>query len=260
MIWPEPVSPLSPSSFLASPKSVTRGLPSLVEQDVGRLQVAVDHAALVGVFDRLGDLRHQLGRLAGRQRAVGQPLREALPFDETHGEIMLPLVLADLVDRHDPGMIEIGGRLGLGVEAADVGLVGELAGEDHLERDGPVEADLPGLEDDAHAAAGELADDLVVAEIADARGAAGSVRADAHDPGSPWPRRAGPPWPTRGPMTAVWSVFGMRRYDPRRNRRLELRQRWKGAWLPRPHSNAADAKPAVEGLEAQPSMRAGPPP
>ena len=83
---------------------------------------------------------------------------------------MLALVLADLVDRHDPRMVEVGGRLGLGVEALDVGVVGELAGEDHLERDGAVEAHLPGLEDDAHAAAGELADDLVVAEVADAGG------------------------------------------------------------------------------------------
>ncbi len=38
----------------------------------------------------------------------------------------------------------------------DVGLAGELPGEDHLERDRPVEAGLPGLEDDAHAPAGDL--------------------------------------------------------------------------------------------------------
>ena len=79
---------------------------------------------------------------------------------------MLAFVLADLVDRHDPGMIEVGRRLGLDVEPPDVGLVGELAGEDHLERHRPIQADLPGLEHDAHAAAGDLADDLVVAEIA----------------------------------------------------------------------------------------------
>ena len=96
--------------------------------------------------------------------------REALPLDEAHAEVMLALVLADLVDRHDAGMVEVGGGLGLGVEPLDVGLVGELAGEDHLERDGPIQADLPGLEDDAHAAAGDLADDLVVAEVADAGG------------------------------------------------------------------------------------------
>ena len=65
MIWPEPVSPLSPCTFLASPKSVTRGLPLPVEQDVGGLQVAVNHAALVGVFDGLADAADQLGGVAG---------------------------------------------------------------------------------------------------------------------------------------------------------------------------------------------------
>ena len=114
------------------------------------------------------DPADQLGRLPGGQRAVGQALGEALALDEAHREIMLALVLADLVDRHDARMVEVGGGLGLGVEPLDVGLVGELAGEDHLERDRPVEAHLPGLEDDAHAAAGDLADDLVVAEVADA--------------------------------------------------------------------------------------------
>src|SRR5262249_5356410 len=51
---------------------------------------------------------------------------------------------------------------------ADLGLVVELAGGDALERVGAVEAELSGLEDDAHAAAGDLAEELVVAEIADA--------------------------------------------------------------------------------------------
>ena len=81
---------------------------------------------------------------------------------------MLPLVLTDLEDRHDARMVEIGGRLGLGVEAFDVVLIGELAGQDHLEGDNAVEADLPGLKDDAHAAAGDLPDNLIVAKVADA--------------------------------------------------------------------------------------------
>ena len=89
------------------------------------------------------DFQDQVGRLARRQRSVGQRLRQALPLDEAHREIMLALVLADLVDRHDARMVEVGRRLGLGVEPLDVGLVGKLAGEDHLERDGAVEADLP---------------------------------------------------------------------------------------------------------------------
>ena len=80
---------------------------------------------------------------------------------------MLPFVLADLEDGHDARMVQVGGRLGLAVEALHFGLVGELAGENHLQCDGTIEARLAGLEDDAHAAAGDFADDLVVAEVAD---------------------------------------------------------------------------------------------
>ena len=104
----------------------------LVEQDVARLEVAVNHAALVGIVDRFGNRGHQRGRLAGRKRSVGQPLGQALALDEAHREVVLALVLADLEDRDDPGVIEIGRGLGLGVEALDVGLIGKLAGEDHL--------------------------------------------------------------------------------------------------------------------------------
>ena len=83
---------------------------------------------------------------------------------------MLALVLADLIDRHDPRMVEVGRCLGFRVEPPDVGLIGKLTGEDHLESNRPVEAHLPCLEHDTHAAAGDLADDLVVAEVADAGG------------------------------------------------------------------------------------------
>ncbi len=85
---------------------------------------------------------------------------------------MLPLVLPDLENRHDPRVVELGGGLGLGVEAFDIAFIGELAGQDHLEGHGAVEADLAGPEDDAHAAAGQLPIDFVIAEVANA--AAGS--------------------------------------------------------------------------------------
>src|SRR5262249_19536511 len=81
-------------------------------------------------------------------------------------------------------MFEVGGGLGLAPEALHVGLIGELAGEDHLQRDGPIEADLSGLVYDAHTAAGDLAEDLVIAKVTDAAAgrrlavAAGRLRCD----------------------------------------------------------------------------------
>src|SRR5262249_11442559 len=64
------------------------------------------------------------------------------------------------------GVVERGEGLGLVAEAAQLGVVGEDPGLDHLQGDGPVEAELSGAVDDAHAAAAQLALDLVVAAIA----------------------------------------------------------------------------------------------
>ena len=97
---------------------MTRGLPFRSSRILAGLRSRWITPRSMGVVDRLGDLDHQLGRLAGRQRPVGQPLRQALPLDEAHAEVVLALVLADLVDRHDARVVEVGGGLGLDVEAA----------------------------------------------------------------------------------------------------------------------------------------------
>ena len=89
---------------------------------------------------------------------------------------MLAVVLADLVDRHDPRVVEEGDGLGLVPEAAELGVVCQNAGPDHLEGDGPIERDLSGLVDDPHAAAAQFPADLVVAEVADGVAAGQAVR------------------------------------------------------------------------------------
>ena len=54
MIWPEPVKPAVALELLRQPEVGDPGVAVRVQQDVGRLEVAVDHAVLVGVFDGLG--------------------------------------------------------------------------------------------------------------------------------------------------------------------------------------------------------------
>ena len=127
----------------------------------------MEDAPHVGVVHRLGRLGQQRG---GGPRVVavgGQPVGEAAAGDQLHGEVALAVVLADLVDRHDAGVVEQRDRLGLVLEPPQLVVAGQHAGPDHLEGDGPVEADLAGPVDDAHAAAAELGLDLVVAEVAD---------------------------------------------------------------------------------------------
>ena len=159
--------PLSERSFLARPKSVTLGWPSASSSTFPGFRSRWITPVLMGVLHRLGDLDNQGGRLARRERTLGDSLGQTLALDKAHAEVMLALVLANLEDGDNAGMVQVGGGLGLEVEALDLGLARQVAREDHLEGDGPVEFDLPGFVDDAHAAAGDLALKFVVAEIAD---------------------------------------------------------------------------------------------
>ena len=136
-----------------------------VDQDVGRLQVAVEDAPHVGVVHRLCRFGKQRRRSL-RVILVGlQPLGQAAAQDELHGEVSLSFVLAGLVDRYDARMVQQCDRLGLVLEPAELNIVGQDPGPDHLEGDRPVEAYLEGLVDDPHAAAAQLSLDLVIAEV-----------------------------------------------------------------------------------------------
>ncbi len=82
---------------------------------------------------------------------------QAAARDELHAEVVLAVVLADLVDRDDAGVIEQRDGLGLVLEPPQLVVAGEQPGLEHLQCDGAVEGDLAGLVDDAHAAAAQLA-------------------------------------------------------------------------------------------------------
>ena len=57
------------------------------QEDVARLQVAVNDTAVVGRLDGLRQRRQQRRRPVRRQGDAGELLGEAAPFDEFHGEV-----------------------------------------------------------------------------------------------------------------------------------------------------------------------------
>ena len=64
------------------------GLVALVEKDIGRLDVAMHHAARVGVGQRIGHTAHQLCRLARRGRpAAGQALAQVAAVQAFHRDV-----------------------------------------------------------------------------------------------------------------------------------------------------------------------------
>ena len=142
-------------------------LAAVVQEDVGRLEVAVEHAALVGVVNGVGHRRQQPRGVARRQGP--RRLGETASLEEFHTQIGVAVTDADVVNGHDVGVVEAGGGLGLGPEALEVFGRRQRPGQQHFQGDDAVEALLPRLENDAHAAAGDLFLDLVIAEVAEAR-------------------------------------------------------------------------------------------
>ena len=81
------------------------------------------------------------------------------------------LVLADVVDGADVGVVERGGGARLAAEARQRGgVAGHLFGQE-LERDLAAEPGVDGAVDDAHAAAAELVEDSIVGDRAADQGA-----------------------------------------------------------------------------------------
>ena len=82
-------------------------------------------------------------RIGGRQTKLVQAALEAAALDELHGEIGQAVDLADFVNGHDGRVIEVGRRFRLDLKAAQHPPRVHLVGQDHLEGDLAIEADLP---------------------------------------------------------------------------------------------------------------------
>ena len=102
----------------------------LAQDDVARLDVAVDDAAAMGIIDGVADVEEAAEQLAQFQRAAAgvvlqcivavevlDRLLEAISPDEPHGVIRAAAAVgAQAVDRHDARVFQATGDLGLGDE------------------------------------------------------------------------------------------------------------------------------------------------
>jgi hypothetical protein len=124
--------------------------------------VAVDDALGVCRIEGVGNLDRQVQKLRRLHGLPTNAVLERLALQKLHGDEGLALVLVDVVDRADVGVVEGGAGLGLALEPLQGdGVAEELLGQE-LQRDGPVEAGVLGLVDDTHAAAANLLEDAVV--------------------------------------------------------------------------------------------------
>ncbi len=123
------------------------------QDDVRRLDVAMDHPAIRRVDERLGDLKRDVHRFIQGQGAVEVHLAtDRHPLDVLEDDVVVGPVLAQTVHPRDVLVVELGGRSALLIEPLDdLGVVG-LVGRQELERDFAVELGVVRAEDGAHPA------------------------------------------------------------------------------------------------------------
>ena len=149
-------------SDLRQPKIENLRLTSIRDEDVGRLDVAVDYAFGVRSVQRIGDLDAQIEHRFDLQRLAIDLVPERLPFQQLHGDEGSPIGLVDFVDRADVRVVQRGRSLGFPPETTEsLCVVGEFVGKE-LEGNGAAELQILGLVDHTHAAAADLLDDAVV--------------------------------------------------------------------------------------------------
>ena len=119
-------------------------LAGVVDDDVGRLDVAMHHPVAVSEAERRGDPGRQIGGPVGVDRGgladdLGQgPARHVLHHHEVRGVDGAPVV-----DGDDVGVGQVGGGLRLAAEPLDEGGVGRELGEHDLDGHGPIERACP---------------------------------------------------------------------------------------------------------------------
>ena len=127
-----------------------------IDEDVSRLDVAMQHPVFMSVMDNTRDPRDQLRSLADRQRRAPNDFIELAALNEFHTEVTGAIALANFIDRNDAWMVEAGGSFRFPAETLDVRRGRPAAEGDHLERDDAIEALLMGAKDHALSAAANL--------------------------------------------------------------------------------------------------------
>src|ERR1700722_2945654 len=134
----------------------------LRHKKVRGLDVSVNNAAGVGRIEPIGNLYAQIEQLSNLKWTALDQVLQGRTFEILHGDEGLTLLLADIVDGADVGMVQRRGGLGLTLEAAEsLGILGDFIGQE-LQRHKTAQAGVFGLINNSHAPAAQPFEDAVV--------------------------------------------------------------------------------------------------
>ncbi len=136
-----------------------------VHEEVGGLDVAVDHALGVDISHGLGGLDGGIDRARDLEgAALGDQVQQVIALDELHDEVVATGALVGIVGGDDARMGQLRDGLDLALEALQAGGVLEHLAVEHLQRHDALHPLVASLEHGAHAAGPELAEDHIIAQ------------------------------------------------------------------------------------------------
>ena len=135
---------------------------ALSDEDVGRLDIAMNDAFGVRCIEGVGDFdchREQHFRFQGAARDA---MLQGHSVQKLHGDERMALVLADVMNRANVRVIQGGGSLRFALETSQsLRVFGHFVGQ-KFQGDEAVQAGVFGFIDHSHAAAAELLDDPIM--------------------------------------------------------------------------------------------------
>ena len=138
--------------------------PGRREHHVAGFQVAVEDALAVRRVQRARDLNGPRQRLLDRNRSLRDTRRQRLALEVLHDEKRRLILLADVEERADVAVTQLGDGTRLALEALAQFRCGGDVGRQRLDGDDAIEACVCGLVDLAHPPRADGAEDLVRAE------------------------------------------------------------------------------------------------
>ena len=138
------------------------GVTTLGHEKICGLDVAMDDAFGVGGVEGIGNLDCQIEQDFELHRPRADAVFQGDAIEKFHGDEGFAVLVADVIDGADVGMVERGRGLGFALKTGErLRIAGDIVGK-KFQGDETVKANVLGFIDDSHAATAELFGDAVV--------------------------------------------------------------------------------------------------